>query len=584
MRRRWLVAALAGAAVVVFVPVAAHGAGGGWRHRAVCSGPPLGFARCQAMVDVDDRGRTLHNPTPSGLSPASIKAAYGFPTGNSAGAGKTIAIVDAYDDPRAESDLAVFSAQFGLPDCTTANGCFTKVNQNGGTSYPAADTGWGLEISLDIQWAHAIAPGAKILLVEASSNSFTNLLAAEDYAKTHAQYVSNSWSGSESPGETGYDSHFIQSGVSFFASSGDNGLPAEYPSSSPNVISVGGTTLHFDGNGNFTGETGWAEGGGGCSVYETATSAQASFGGYGQAGCGGRRATPDVALDADPNSGVSVYDSYGYGGWVIVGGTSAATPMWAARSADAGAIVNAAYVYAGSIPFRDITSGNNGAPCLVGFDLCTGRGSWAGTGSAPAPDFSLSASPSGRTVTQGSGTSYTVTIGQLNGFGGSVALGASGLPGGASASFSPQSATSSSTLTVTTAQNTPTGTYTLTITGTSGSLVHSTTVSLTVDAAAQSGDFSLSVSPASRTVSLGSSTSYTVTISPAGGPVSLSLGGQPNGVGYSFSPNPASTGSSTLTIRTTRTRLGGATGTFTLTITGVSGSFVHSATVTLVIN
>ena len=318
--------------------------------------------------------------TPTGLSPATIESVYGFSTPLTAGSGTTIAIVDAYDDPTAEQDLGVFSSQYGLPACTTANGCFTKVNQTGGTRYPRANSGWALEISLDVQWAHAIAPGAQILLVEASSNSFTNLMAAEDYAKKHAQYVSNSWGGSEFSGETSYDSHFVQSGVSFFVAAGDAGLPAEYPSSSPNVISVGGTTLLFSGA-TFTGETGWSSGGGGCSAYETATSAQSSFSGYAQVGCGGKRATPDVSLDADPASGVSVYDSTKYSGrsgWFTVGGTSASTPMWAARSADAGAVVNAAYVYGSNITYRDITSGSNGAPCLVGFDLCTGRGSWTG--------------------------------------------------------------------------------------------------------------------------------------------------------------------------------------------------------------
>lgn len=324
----------------------------------------------------------LASTSPSGLSPATIKSVYSFSTSSSAGAGKTIAIVDAYDDPHAESDLAVFSSQYGLPSCTTANGCFQKVNQNGGTNYPRKNSGWALEISLDVQWAHAIAPGAKILLVEASSNSFTNLMTAEDYAKTHAQYVSNSWGGSEFSSESSYDSHFSQSGVSFFVSAGDSGLPAEYPSASPNVLSVGGTTLHFSGS-TFTSETGWSSGGGGCSAYETANSAQSSFSQYAQVSCGGKRATPDVSLDADPNSGVSVYDSYPYNGqsgWFTVGGTSASSPMWAARSADASAsVVNAAYVYGNSINFRDITSGNNGAPCLVGYDLCTGRGSWTGT-------------------------------------------------------------------------------------------------------------------------------------------------------------------------------------------------------------
>src|SRR6266542_1497791 len=324
------------------------------------------------------RVRPGASTSPTGLSPATIKSVYNFPTSLTAGTGKTIAIVDAFDDPTAESDLAVFSSQYGLPACTTANGCFSKVNQTGGTSYPRKDSGWALEISLDVQWAHAIAPGAHILLVEASSNSFANLLVAEDYAKTHATYVSNSWGGSEFSSENSYDSHFAQSGVSFFVSSGDAGLPAEYPSASPNVISVGGTTLHFSG-GDFTSETGWSSGGGGCSSYETATSAQSAFSGYGQVGCAGKRATPDVSLDADPASGVSVYDStryQGQQGWFTIGGTSASSPMWAGRAAVAGAVVNAAYVYGSNITYRDITVGNNGASCLVGFDLCSGRGSY----------------------------------------------------------------------------------------------------------------------------------------------------------------------------------------------------------------
>jgi subtilase family serine protease len=317
---------------------------------------------------------------PQGLSTATVKAVYGFPTGSTAGAGQTIAIVDAYDDPNAEADLSVFSAQYGLPACTTANGCFTKVDQNGGTGYPRADSGWALEISLDVQWAHAIAPGAHILLVEAASNSFTNLLAAEDYAGRHAGYVSNSWGASEFNGESAYDGHFRQQGVSYFASSGDAGLPAEWPSSSPTVVSVGGTTLNFS-NGAFISETGWSGSGGGCSLYETATSSQAAFGTYPQVNCAGRRGTPDVSLVADPASGVSVYDSVrskGQRGWYVVGGTSASSPMWAARSAITGKAVDASTVYGSTINYRDITFGNNGAPALVGYDLVTGRGSWIG--------------------------------------------------------------------------------------------------------------------------------------------------------------------------------------------------------------
>lgn len=344
--------------------------------KPVCPGPAArGFTRCYARLFSPDA-----TSAPTGLSPARIKSVYQFPTGLRAGAGKTIAIVDAYNDPTAEKDLAVFSSKYGLPQCTTANGCFRKVNQSGGTSFPSVNSGWALEISLDIEWAHAIAPGARILLVEAKSTSISNLLAAEDYAKAHAQYVSNSWGGSESVGETNYDSHFVRSGVSFFASAGDSGLPAEYPSASPKVISIGGTTLHFS-NGIFTSETGWSSGGGGCSLYEKATVAQSSSSQYSRSGCAGMRATPDVSLDANPASGVSVYDSTPYGGqsgWFTLGGTSASAPMWAARAADAGVVVNSAYVYGSHISYRDITSGNNGAPCMVGYDLCTGRGSWTG--------------------------------------------------------------------------------------------------------------------------------------------------------------------------------------------------------------
>jgi subtilase family serine protease len=342
----------------------------------VCPGPvAAGYARCHSRVFPNA------STNPTGLSPATIKSVYNFPTSQSAGAGATIAIVDAYDDPSIESDLGVFSSQYGLPACTTANGCFKKVNQKGGTSFPKSNAGWALEISLDVEWAHAIAPGAKILLVEASSNSFANLMAAEDYARTNAKYVSNSWGGSEFSGEASYDSHFAQSGVSFFVSSGDAGTPAEYPSASPNVISVGGTTINFSGA-NFSSETGWSGSGGGCSAYETATSAQAGYSTFGQVACGNSRGTPDVSLDADPNSGVSVYDSVRYQGqkgWFTVGGTSASAPMWAARSADAGTVINAAYVYGSNITYRDIVSGNNGLSCLSGYDLVTGLGSWTGT-------------------------------------------------------------------------------------------------------------------------------------------------------------------------------------------------------------
>lgn len=375
-RVRWFISLLSSLSVMFLLLFAVYPVQAAPGNRGpevqVCSGPAArGENRCFSHVFPNA------SSSPTGLSPATIKSAYNFSPSLSAGSGKTIAIVDAYDDSRIESDLGVFSTTFSLPACTTANGCFTKVNQTGGTRYPKSNSGWDLEISLDVEWAHAIAPGAKILLVEASSNSNANLYAAEDYARTHAQVVSNSWGGSETSNESSNDSHFSQPGVSFFVSSGDSGLPAQYPSASPNVISVGGTTLHFSG-GTFTSETGWSSSGGGCSLYEPANPAQST----GSVNCSGKRATPDVSLDADPNSGVSVYDTVRYSsqsGWFTVGGTSVSSPMWAARSADAGALVNASYVYGTGINFRDITSGNNGASCLVGYDLVTGRGSWIGS-------------------------------------------------------------------------------------------------------------------------------------------------------------------------------------------------------------
>ena len=353
----------------------------GVAHEKVCPDVVPETARCHSVVALFGgvaNPDVIPGATPQ--TPASIKDIYGFPTDADAGYGKTIAIVAAYDDPTVERDLLTFTTRFGLPECNTANGCFTKVDQNGGTNYPRTNSGWAIEISLDTQWAHAIAPGAKILLVEAKSAALRDLVIAENYAKTHAEYVSNSWGAPEFSRESNYDSAFSQSGVSFFVAAGDNGLPAEYPSSSPNVISVGGTTLNFDTKGGFDSETGWINGGGGCSLYETAQSIQTTISGY---NCGGKRSTPDVSLDANPLTGVLVYDSTPYGstgavGWFLVGGTSVATPIWAARAAVSGSIIDAAAVYSKLISFRDITSGGNAAGCAVGYDMCSGRGSWIG--------------------------------------------------------------------------------------------------------------------------------------------------------------------------------------------------------------
>lgn len=320
--------------------------------------------------------------SPTGLSPAQIKAVYNLP---SIGGSGTIAIIDAYDYPTAENDLNVFSSKFGLLVCTTANGCFEKHKMS---NKLRADSGWSLEAALDVQWAHAVAPNAKVLLVEAKSSSGTDLLAAVDYARNRADVVavSMSWGGGEFSGEGLYDSRFTsQYGAAFFAASGDNGTGTIWPSVSPNVVGVGGTSLLFNLDGTLANETAWSGSGGGVSAYESEPSYQVN---YGLVNSGGKRAVPDVSYDADPASGFSVYDTtsyYGQKGWFQVGGTSAGTPQWAAIQAlglsssnnhfyaDAAGASYASY-------FRDVTRGTNGA-CGVncsaapGYDLVTGLGS-----------------------------------------------------------------------------------------------------------------------------------------------------------------------------------------------------------------
>jgi subtilase family serine protease len=327
--------------------------------------------------------------SPTGLTPAQVKEAYSFPTDYKAGAGKKIAVVIPYHHPTIEADLKVFSKTFGLRSCTKLNGCLKQVNHRGGKTYPPASSLWALEAALDVQWAHAIAPGAKILVVEAKSDRLSDVLKAEDYATSHAGYVSNSLGLNEFAGQSTHNGHFDRPGVSIFVASGDDGIAGgpSYPSTAPGAISVGGTTLVDIGKATFD-EKGWKGSGGGCSRYEKAPAAQAVFAGYAATNCGGKRAAPDVALVGDPRSGVAVYNSYRTDNpWFRLGGTSAATPMWAARAAVSGWVIDAARLYASSspIPFRDIIAGNNGLPALVGFDLVTGLGSWADAAAPSIP-------------------------------------------------------------------------------------------------------------------------------------------------------------------------------------------------------
>src|SRR5712691_5613018 len=232
--------------------------------------PPDGEARPPIHI----RGNATSGPT--GLSPAQARHAYGFDQITNQGKGQIIGIVDAYDDPNIESDLGVFNNAFGLAACTTSNGCFKKVYASG--VKPSTSAGWSLEISLDVEWAHAIAPQAKIVLVEAASSSFTDLLNAVDVAvQNGASAVSMSFGGGEFSGETSYDTHFAVNGVTFTASSGDSGNGVEYPAASPDVVGVGGTTLTTGTGGSYISETAWSGSGGGQSSVENEPPYQPSY-------------------------------------------------------------------------------------------------------------------------------------------------------------------------------------------------------------------------------------------------------------------------------------------------------------------
>ena len=364
-----------------------------------------------------------------GLTPAQLRQAYSLP---STGGSQIIAIVDAFDYPNALADFNTFAQQFGLPQETSTNvtASTNKVFQvvYGSGAKPATDStgGWELEEALDIEWSHAMAPGAKVILVEAASTSFTDLAAAITVAASYVdgngqstKEVSNSWGGSEFNGETSLDYAFAGTSATYFASAGDSGAPAQYPSVSPYVISAGGTTVNTNGSGLFASETGWSSGGGGPSAYEAIPGFQSRVSSI----VGGSRGTPDISFEADPNTGVSVYDSYAYEGkvygWLRIGGTSVSSPSLAGIANLAAtsqgyfppgsqALLYTIYTNLGSADFRDITSGNNGYAAAVGWDYVTGVGSCIGlTGLQPVLPVVSSLSP-GSAVAGGSGFTLTV--------------------------------------------------------------------------------------------------------------------------------------------------------------------------------
>jgi PKD repeat protein len=369
---------------------------------AVCPPPTKVRASCMAAeVPVED-GEAVVGPQLQGsgifggFSPADLRSAYGMPS--KGGAGLTVAITIAYDDPNAESDLATYRSQYGLSSCTTANGCFKKVNQLGeAKNYPKADSGWALETSLDLDMVSAICPECHILLVEANSNELEDLgVAVEKAATLGANVVSDSWAAEEFSGETTEDHYFNHPGTPVLFASGDWGYGVYYPAASPDVVSVGGTSLTKDASKRGWHEAAWSGAGSGCSSYEKKPAWQKD------AGCA-KRSVADVSAVSDPSTPVSVYDSYKESGWVLLGGTSVATPIMAGVEA----LSSSAFRIAGPSAFAragnggqlfDVTEGENGAcgteskggvdaaylcQADVGYDGPTGWGSPNGPQSLP---------------------------------------------------------------------------------------------------------------------------------------------------------------------------------------------------------
>jgi hypothetical protein len=372
--------------------------------------PMIAVEAAPTVAGVSQRPQAFGQPNPWGLAPQQVAAAYGFNAiafGGIAGdgTGQTIAIVDTYDDPAlvdstdpgfGSSDLAQFDRQYGLPDPPS----FVKIDQDGGTAdLPGVDPAgagtpgnWEQEEALDVEWAHALAPGAAIVLVECRSPAGPDLYAGVKTAAalTGVSVISMSWGSAEYAGESSYDGDFTtpagHQGIAFVAAAGDNGAPGLYPAYSPGVLAVGGTSLTLRGNSQYGSESGWANGGGGTSIAEGQPAYQVGV----QAT--GKRTIPDVAFDADPQTGVSVYDSYddtGAGPWMRTGGTSLAAPVWAAliaiadqgRSSVGGPTLDGATQVLPSLyalpaaDFRDVTTGGNGVfQAGPGYDESTGLG------------------------------------------------------------------------------------------------------------------------------------------------------------------------------------------------------------------
>jgi len=410
-------AALAAFGLSAAAPASAAAGSAGHDYRQACPAAPVGYSSCNALIRTDVKpqlakaGSLTPDATVSGYGPTQLQSAYNLASAAAAnGTGQTVAVVDAFDDPNAASDLAVYRSQYGLPACTVANGCFSKVNENGATSplpspAPASDD-WTGEESLDVDMVSAICPNCHIILVEASSESNDDLGAGVNAAVSlGAKFVSNSYGGSEASNDSTYDSEYYDHpGVAVTASSGDSGYGVEYPAASQYVTAVGGTSLSTASNSRGWTESVWStsssEGAGsGCSADDPKPTWQKDT------GCS-KRTVADVSAVADPATGVAVYDTYNSnGGWNVYGGTSVASPLIASVYALAGApaagTTPASYLYAHTSNLYDVTSGST-STCTPAY-LCTAEVGYDGPTGLGTPD-GIGAFSNGSTTTN------TVTV------------------------------------------------------------------------------------------------------------------------------------------------------------------------------
>ena len=438
--RRAIVGVLAGAllfATLVALPADAAGASSSGNHGTngktdvnVCpSAVPAGQATCLGRRRTDSEATTQRPARPGSLrstaaignngayDPLYLQSAYATPSATK-GAGQTVAIVDAYGDPSAEADLASYRSYFGLSACSTANGCFRKVDERGGSNYPSGNTGWGQEISLDVDMVSALCPNCHILLVEANSASISDLgTAVNEAVALGANVVSNSYGGPEYSGETSdSSSYYNHPGVAVTVAAGDSGYGPEFPASSNTVTAVGGTSLQqaTDTGARNATETVWSGTGSGCSAYEPKA-------GQTDNGCANRTIS-DVSAVADPSTGVWVYDTYGGGSWAVFGGTSVATPIVGAVYALAGNAPGPTQMnslpYADTGALNDVSSGSNGNCSVsvaylcngeVGYDGPTGLGTPNGIAAFTATN-ALPTAPTAPTNLAASGANTTVNL------------------------------------------------------------------------------------------------------------------------------------------------------------------------------